>query len=90
MAGRPLFDVESDAWYNGHAFLLGILDKTQHIRAVRQRTPKKQSALRHGITHLMRIKALVPKPERIPEQEPGPLFQVDKSTGEVVGEGAGE
>lgn len=24
------------------------------------------------------------------EQEPRPLFQVDKSTGEIIGEGAGE
>ena len=46
--------------------------------------------LMHQCRDAMRIKALVPKPERIPEQEPGPLFQVDKSTGEVVGEGAGE
>ena len=38
----------------------------------------------------MRKKALIPKRESVAEQEPGPLFQVDKSTGEVVGEGAGE
>ena len=38
----------------------------------------------------MRKKALIPKQESVPEREPGPLFQVDESTGEVVGEGAEE
>ena len=38
----------------------------------------------------MRKKALIPKQESVPERETGPLFQVDESTGEVVGEGAGE
>ncbi len=38
----------------------------------------------------MRKKALIPKQDHIPEQEPGPLFQVDKSTGEVIEEGAEE
>lgn len=38
----------------------------------------------------MRKKALLPKRENVPEREPGPLFQVDESTGEIAGEGAGE
>lgn len=38
----------------------------------------------------MRKKALIPKQESVPERETGPLFQVDASTGEVVGEGVGE
>ena len=38
----------------------------------------------------MRKKALITKQESVPEREPGPLFQVDESTGEVVGEGAEE
>ena len=38
----------------------------------------------------MRKKALIPKQESVPERETGPLFQVDESTGEVVGEGAEE
>ena len=38
----------------------------------------------------MRKKALIPKRESAAEREPGPLFQVDERTGEVVGEGAGE
>ena len=38
----------------------------------------------------MRKKALIPKQESVPERETGPLFQVDESTGEDVGEGAGE
>lgn len=38
----------------------------------------------------MRKKALIPKQESVPERETGPLFQVDESTGGVVGEGAGE
>ena len=37
-----------------------------------------------------RKKALIPKQESVPERETGPLFQVDESTGEVVGEGAEE
>lgn len=37
----------------------------------------------------MRIKALTPKRDGAMEQEPGPLFQVDEGTGEVIGEGAG-
>lgn len=38
----------------------------------------------------MRKKALIPRQENALEREPGPLFQVDASTGEVVGEGAEE
>ena len=38
----------------------------------------------------MRKRALMPKQDSALEREPGPLFQVDKRTGEVVGEGAGE
>lgn len=38
----------------------------------------------------MRKRALMPKQDSVTEREPGPLFQVDKSTGEVIEEGAGE
>ena len=38
----------------------------------------------------MRKRALIPKQDNVLEREPGPLFQVDKSAGEVIGEGAGE
>lgn len=38
----------------------------------------------------MQIKARIQKRDGAMEQEPGPLFQVDKSTGEIIGEGAGE
>ena len=38
----------------------------------------------------MRIRELAPKQDNAMEQEPGPLFQVDERTGEIIGEGAGE
>ena len=46
--------------------------------------------LTHKCRDAMRIRALAPKQDNAMEREPGPLFQVDKGTGEIIGEGAGE
>lgn len=38
----------------------------------------------------MRYRELVPKQADTMEREPGPMFQVDENTGEIIGEGTGE
>lgn len=46
--------------------------------------------LTHKCRDAMRIRALAPQQDNAMEREPGPLFQVDKGAGEIIGEGAGE
>lgn len=46
--------------------------------------------LTHQCRDAMRKRAFAPKRENVLERELGPLFQVDETTGEVVGEGEGK